>query len=373
MTDGSTLNMSKKIDLDAVSEFQKSFFEGWDNQFIAILLLSIFIEAVVVFIMARRPVDVYSEREISRIQEQYVNFVLKEDVKKEENAGKIGLVTDVGQEKVGKETGTEESADNKKGRKKEEEKKAGDNSGGNGGRKGAEGRQAARVAAAEARRISREQISQEVSNKGLLRLLTGTGSAAQGEAVSGFFTDNGGGGNVSDDLDRVLSSAGGLKTHGASGLGGGGGAGQAARGTRSDKKASIDDLVSDLGGVGSEQLSRSGELVVETPSEVGGLGRKSIYRSPDAIHEVLLSHVPAVRYCYERELKRNPELKGKIVVRITVAADGSVKEAEVVSSTLNSERVERCILARIRLWKDFQAIDPKEGDVTFRQVYTFGY
>jgi len=372
MTDGSTLKVSGKVNPNAAREFQKSFFEGWDKQFIAILCLSIFIEAVVVFIMTRHPVDIYSEREITRIQEQYVNFVLKEDVKKEEIAGKIGMVSENGKEKAGKEDGTDE-ADNKKGEEKGDGKKAGDKTGGNGERRSAENRQAARIAAAEARRVSREQISREVSNKGLLRLLTGTGSAAQGEAVSGFFTDNGSGGGVSDDLDRVLSGAGGLKTQGASGLGEGGGSGQSARGTRSDKKASIDDLVSDLGSAGSGQLSRSGELIVEAPSEIGGVGRKSIYRSPDAIHEVLLSHVPAVRYCYERELKRNPELKGKIVVKITVAPDGSVNEAEIVSSTMNNERVERCILARIRLWKDFQAIDPKEGDVTFRQVYTFGY
>ncbi len=373
MTDGSTLKISSKVNPDAARKFQKSFFEGWDRQFITILLLSIFIEAIVVFIMTRHPVDVYSEREISRIQEQYVNFVLNEDVKKEEITSKIGIASEMGEEKVGKEADAEEAEIEKKGTGKEEVEKTGDKTDGNGGRRSTEGREAARVAAAEARRISREQISQEVSNKGLLRLLTGTGSATQGEAVSGFFTDNGSGGGVSDDLDRVLSSAGGLKTQGVSGLGEGGGAGQVARGTRSDKKASIDDLVSDLGSAGSGQLSRSGELVVETPSEVGGMGRKSIYRSPDAIHEVLLSHVPAVRYCYERELKRNPDLKGKIVVKITVAPNGSVKEAEIVSSTLNSQRVERCILARIRLWKDFQTIDPKEGDVTFRQVYTFGY
>ena len=43
-----------------------------------------------------------------------------------------------------------------------------------------------------------------------------------------------------------------------------------------------------------------------------------------------------------------------------------------MSSTLDNDRVERCILARVLLWKDFPAIDPSEGDVTFRQVYVFG-
>jgi TonB family protein len=373
MADASALNPN------IAREFQKSFFQEWDKQFVTILFLSLFVEAVFVFIIASRPVDVDSEQGMSRIQERYVNFVLKEELIKEESASKIGPVSEIGEETVEKGTaaGDAESEKEKGGKGRGGGTGTGEYAGEGSGRGTAGGREAARVAATEARRISREQISREVSNKGLLGLITGTGSAAQGEAVSDFFVDIGGrGGEGSNDLDQVLSNVDGLEIRGSSGTGEGGGGGrggQGARGTRSNKNASIDDLVSDLGSVGSGQLSRSGELTVETPSEVGGMGRKSIYRSPDAIHEVLLSHVPAIRYCYERELKRDPELKGKIVVRITIAADGSVSGAEIVSSTLNSERVERCILARIRLWKDFQAIDPKEGDVTFRQVYTFGY
>ena len=64
-------------------EFQKSFFQDWDLQFVGILILSIFFEATLVFILAQRPVDIYTEKEIARIQERYVNFVLKEKVKKE--------------------------------------------------------------------------------------------------------------------------------------------------------------------------------------------------------------------------------------------------------------------------------------------------
>ena len=159
----------------------------------------------------------------------------------------------------------------------------------------------------------------------------------------------------------------------ASGGGGGGSGGRGVRGSRSGSRAGIDDLVSDKSSVTSQSLSRKGELTIESVSEVEGLGRKSIYRSSDAIQEVLFSHNKAIQYCYERELKRNPTLKGKVVVRITVNPEGHVVNASIVSSTLNNERVERCILARIRLWKDFKPIDPSEGNVTFRQGYLFGY
>ena len=71
-------------------------------------------------------------------------------------------------------------------------------------------------------------------------------------------------------------------------------------------------------------------------------------------------------------MRRNPSLTGKVVVRITVNFQGHVTYVEIVESTLSNERVERCIVTRIRQWKDFEPIDESEGDVTFRQIYLFG-
>jgi len=163
-----------------------------------------------------------------------------------------------------------------------------------------------------------------------------------------------------------------LKTRGESGLAGGSGTGTGPRGSRTGRAAGIDDLLSGPGDVESESLARGGDLRVESPSEFSGRGSKATNRSPEAIQEILLGHVPAIRYCYERELKRDPGLKGKVVVRITVSPEGAVVNAEILSSTLANERVERCMLSRIRLWKDFKPIGSAEGDVTFRQIYTFG-
>ncbi len=341
-------------------EFEKPFFRDWDKRFLAAFFLSLLVEVIIVTIMAQRPVSEYSEKDIGKIQEQFASFVLG---------------------KIPKEKKTVIASSQKEalppGKTENESEKKGKGGGGKGSARGkmmsSESRLAARMSSAEARRKSREAISREVSNRGLLALLTGTGTAAKGEAVSTLFTEAGSGKGVNEDLDRVLSSVNGLKTQGKSGLGLDGTGGGNVRGGRSGKKASINDLVSDLSDASSQSLSRKGQLKFETPAEVVGRGRRSVYRSPEAIQEVLLSHVPAIRYCYERELKRNPTLKGKLVVRITVGPDGRVKNASILSSTLNNDSVERCILTRIRLWRDFKPIDPSEGDVTFRQTYTFGY
>jgi len=363
-------NVKKSFEQRVVQEFQSPFFQKWDVDFIRILALTLMVEAILIILLASQPVPVQSEKDISRIQERFANFILDEAVRRENQvvaANGSGAVVETEVEEPG-DGGEGEGAGGGEG----DDVGRGESGEGSGEVTPAVTRAEARMAASEARRRSREAISQEVSSKGILGLLTGTGSAAEGDAVSGLF-DHGSGAGSGEDLDQVLASVDGLKTQGgARGSGSGGGTG-GRRGGRSGKKAGIDDLVSDLGGAQSESMTRHGELKVEAPSEVEGRGRKSIYRSPEAIQQVLLAHNSAVRYCYERELKRTPTLKGKISVRITVDANGHVKKAEIVTSTLNNARVERCILARIRLWKDFQPIRSDEGDVTFRQTYTFGY
>jgi len=360
-------------------EFRKPFYQDWNRDFFLILLITLALETMLIFWIAKRPVPDYSEREIAHIQERFASFVLRETPRQSaqdlaSSGGVSGMddgdVTDEGAEEVSE--GDEESVERGDG------EAPGDGAGeGPGGTPegGAARRVIDRAMAAEARRRTREAISGQVSNKGLLGLLTGTGSAATGDAVAGFTGLGDAGGDVGD-LDNILSSVNGLKSGGSSaGIGGPGGGpgGGSIRGGRSGRQATIDDLVSDVETAHSSEMSRQGAMVVEAPSEVDGTARRSVARSANAIHEVLLGHVSAIRYCYERELKRNPELKGKITVRITVASDGTVSNAEIVSSTMNNSRVERCILARIRLWKDFKPIDSGEGEVTFRQTYTFGY
>ncbi|MBN1781435.1 TonB family protein [bacterium] len=360
-------------------EFSRSLLEDWDRQFVRTLLLTLFLEAVLIVVMVLRPVEEYSQAEIERIQERFANFIISQEEQQVPVTTQIstGAQTAADEGRSAEEEAEQErpgTADRtgEEGRAERETQAQGGTEGQRG--QGEAPRRPDRQAAAESRRQSREAMSRSVSSKGLLGLLTGTGNAAQGQAVDNFLSGSGNG-SGGGDLDQILSSVDGLQTQGQSGLGGPGGTGSGigdVRGSRSGQRTSIDDLVSERSDMATASMSRQGDLHVENPTDVVGRGNKSAYRSPDAIREVLLNHVPAIRYCYDRELKRDPELKGKISVRITVSADGNVTDAVILTSTLNNERVERCVLARIRLWKDFRPIDPGEGDVTFRQVYTFG-
>ncbi len=386
MESSSAIQVSKSFEQRIAREFRKSFFQDWDKEFFIILCFSLLIEIVVIIFLSSQPVPEYSEKEIARIQERFANFVLGETaILPEEDvvSSSESIETIVAEgEASGSVSGEGGSGTG-----------SGSGSGGGGEGTGGEGTGTGTgtgggvglgtsVSAMEARRQSREAISREVSNKGLLGLLTGSGSAVEGEAVSSLFSGPGGGIGTGDDLDQVLASAGGLKTQGESGFGSGGGGGGSGsggggggevRGGRSGEQATIDDLVSDMGTVSTQSLERKGEIQVEAPAEVEGVGRRSAYRSLEAISEVVYSHRSAITYCYDRELRKIPDLRGKISIRITVSPNGSVKSADIVESTLNNESVERCILARIRLWDDFPPIDASEGDVTFIQPYIFGY
>lgn len=62
---------------------------------------------------------------------------------------------------------------------------------------------------------------------------------------------------------------------------------------------------------------------------------------------------------YNRARRTNPGLKGKIILEISIASDGSVTKVTVVSSELNDVKLERQLVSRVKQFK-FQStgVDP---------------
>ena len=67
---------------------------------------------------------------------------------------------------------------------------------------------------------------------------------------------------------------------------------------------------------------------------------------------------------YNRALRKNPGLKGKIILQITIAPDGKVIKIKVVSSELNDPKLESGLLSRIKLF-DFGARNVEQVTVTY--------
>lgn len=114
------------------------------------------------------------------------------------------------------------------------------------------------------------------------------------------------------------------------------------------------------------------------PSSLGGSsggggggstqGGRGELRSNEALLSVVRRYAPGIQFCYDNELKKNPGLRGKLVVSLTVLASGQVSEAFVVENTLRSNAVVECVLAQIRGWQ-FPAIP--HGNTSFKTPFVF--
>ena len=77
----------------------------------------------------------------------------------------------------------------------------------------------------------------------------------------------------------------------------------------------------------------------------------------------------AVQACYERQLKRNPNLSGRVVLLFVVGADGRVLQAEIAENTMGDREIERCILEQVRRWRFPEPGGSEEAEVSIPFVF----
>ena len=81
-----------------------------------------------------------------------------------------------------------------------------------------------------------------------------------------------------------------------------------------------------------------------------GSGGKAA-RSREEIETVFDRNKSAIFALYNRALRDNPALQGKVVVELTIAPDGEVTACRIVSSELKDEDLERKLVSRIKLFR----------------------
>jgi TonB family protein len=154
-----------------------------------------------------------------------------------------------------------------------------------------------------------------------------------GVNTAAFSRDTGGGG---------LAGRGSTLVEGVAGGGGGGGAG--GGGGRAG------------GGDGVAGAGKGGTLTK------GGGGKAS--RSLEDVKLVFERHKGAIYAIYNRALRDDPALQGKVVLELKIAPSGEVTALRIVSSELKNEALEQRLLARIRSF-DFGAKDVEVLVVTW--------
>jgi protein TonB len=152
--------------------------------------------------------------------------------------------------------------------------------------------------------------------------------------------------------------------------------GKVGEATRSERSLITSKVGTSSGGINTAELSRgygggAGALtghnttqvtsaVLEAQQANDGVRRTSgsskAARSREEIELVFDRNKGAIYALYSRALRDKPDLKGKLVLELTIAPSGEVTNCTVVSSELNDPDLERKLVARIKLFR-FEAKD----------------
>jgi pSer/pThr/pTyr-binding forkhead associated (FHA) protein len=211
------------------------------------------------------------------------------------------------------------------------------------------------------KQLTQKQIETKklVHSKGILGLKKGLGSGMGSGTYAGLEDDDI---RLSSDTDISSSSAGTPSIRGGgSGPGGvGGSLGSGGPSTGGYRNTGIRG-----GGLGIKGgKKRSRKLIAKVGKDMisGNLTREQIQR-------VVNRNIDQIRYCYEKELLRKPDLKGNITILWKINPQGKVVFVKVDGATLKDNAVHVCMKAKINRWK---FPEPKGGG--YAQVrYPFNF
>lgn len=87
-------------------------------------------------------------------------------------------------------------------------------------------------------------------------------------------------------------------------------------------------------------------------------------RGEEEIELVFQKNKGRIFSIYNRALRKDPSLQGKVVLELTIAPSGKVVRCQIISSDLNDKILERKLIARIKLFR-FAAKDVATVTVTY--------
>jgi hypothetical protein len=307
-----------------------SFFTGMDWAYTSIAAVSFL--AHLVFVIYLRSVDWPRKPDIEEIPDRFVQMVIK--AKPPEPT---------------KETASKD--DDKKDDEKKVEKKAVSST---------SSKPKKEISAEEKARIDAERrarLAEQVRNTGILKLL---GAKADG---SGSIADVLGKGDVDRDQEKAFQGVGGLTvaTGDASLRGVKSGTGGSGKVANISGLRGAGSIAGGSTGAGLTEKRVTGIVKSEAPAVDGAL-------DPSLVSKEVRTRIGAIKACYERALKRNPNLSGKVKVRWTITAAGTVSAVEIEEDNLGDNEVSSCIKGLVSRWR-FPAPSGGSVDVVYPFVF----
>ncbi|MCA9604618.1 MAG: TonB family protein [Myxococcales bacterium] len=126
---------------------------------------------------------------------------------------------------------------------------------------------------------------------------------------------------------------------------------------------------------GAQQQQREGEQIVERVIRgrvnSGALEEESgsgVF-DPNIVTRQIRARIRAIQTCYERELRNNPTLAGRVLVRFTIQPTGTVSGATATENSTGSPAVASCVVSTISRFRFNPG--PEGGSVTFAYPFVF--
>ncbi len=229
-----------------------------------------------------------------------------------------------------------------------------------------------KTVSAKPKEIPRKVVdSNAAKSVGLLKAFSKSGIKSDLKSLTNGTGEGGGfdefGKAVAGLRGKTLEEGGGAGGKGLKGVGVGGGGttigidGPSTKGF--GRGWSGDGIGEGISGPG--RLGIKGEHAISIASEnvqvLSGLPK-------DVINAVVQKHRSEIRACYDAALRRNPNLRGKIVIAFTIQPNGIVSAASVKESTLGDRGLGGCITDRVKSWGFPQ---PEAPVVTEVSAYPF--
>jgi TonB family protein len=118
-----------------------------------------------------------------------------------------------------------------------------------------------------------------------------------------------------------------------------------------------------LGGKGDRAVSGK---VVGLKSQLTKKGEGEL--SKEEIQKVINQHIGEIQFCYEKQLRTQPGLAGRVVLEWGVNQQGRVSVVKVAQSSMQSAEATNCMMTKLKTWK---FPPPRGGSVTIVFPFVF--
>jgi len=335
-------------------EFERSFWDVFDKRFYAILLITWIVLYAFTFYMSTRDWKM-SEQDKQKIKQTYLQQLYAEIVTPEQPAAAEG--EGEGRAFAGEGEAPQKEELSETGKKLISESVS--------------DKVKRRRAGVGARRAKRRQMEQEAAGYGVLAALTASGGGGSGSlSYADVLGEAGGVGAGLQNAGELVAGTAGLQTATRGGqrsrIAKGGGFGAEVGET------GIDDLISGTGVSTGTSVARRGSIKLAQDTKVAGQAATASQRDPEVIDAVINQNKASVEYCYQSQLKVDPNLRGVILLSFDILPTGRVGAVKILSSTLKNKKVENCIIRAVRRWSNFPKLTKSRGVVTIRTKFVFG-